>query len=255
MKIKNIKEKNFGKKGELTTTQLVTIIVLIVSFIVVLFLFFRLNLGETSNKEICRNSVILRGQAGIVAGPLDCRTNYFCISGGRNCEEITPTATVNVDPKNKEEIMKALAEEMADCWWMFGEGKVGYADRNAFNDVACSICSIVEFDERVREEAEPIEYRDFYDYLRTTPKSSTQTYLQYFYDVNSLNSLEEGFNQTLGDYLDETLDPGKNYVILTGMSQGYFFIHWKSKHVPIVIMERDAENYEKIGCDIFLTKA
>jgi len=255
MKIRKIKEKNIGKKGEITTKQLVTIIVLIVSFIVVLFLLFRLNLGETSNKEICHNSIVLRGQAGIISGPLNCRTNYLCISGGEKCGGITPTETINVDPKNKEEIMKALAEEMADCWWMFGEGEVSYVDRNAFNDVACSICSIVEFDKKVKEGVKPIEYRDFYDYLRITSKSDSQTYLQYLYDVNSLENLEEGFNQTFGDVLDETLDSEKNYVILTGMSKGIFFTRWKSKHVPVVIIERKTENFDKVGCDTFLTKA
>jgi len=255
MEIKKIKEKNVGKRGELTTKQLVTIIVLVVSFIVILFLLFRLNLGETSNKEVCHNSIVLRGQAGVVAGPLDCRTNYLCISGGGNCEEITPTATVNVDSRNKEEIMEALADEMADCWWMFGEGEVRYVDRNAFNDVACSICSIVEFDEKIKEEIGIIEYRDFYDYLRTTAKSDTQTYLQYLYAENSLERIEEGFNQTFDGYLDETFNPEQDYFILTGMSKGYFFVHWQSEYVPVVIMEREAENYEKIGCDTFLTKS
>lgn len=255
MKTKKIKEKKVGKRGELTTKQLVTIIVLIVSFIVILFLIFRLNLGETSNKEICHNSVVLRGQAGVVAGPLDCRTNYVCISGGGNCDGITPTATINIDPKNKNQTMKALADEMADCWWMFGEGDVGYADKSLFNKVACSICSIVEFDENIREEIEPIEYMDFYDYLRTTAKSDTQTYLQYLYDTNSLEVLEKDFNQTFDNYLEKTFDFEKNYVILTGMSQGVLLIRLNSEHVPVVIFERDAENYNKIGCDTFLTKA
>jgi len=256
MEIKKIKEKNVGKRGELTTKQLVTIIVLVVSFIVILFLLFRLNLGETSNKEICHNSVVLKGRAGAVAGPLNCRTNYLCISGGGNCEEITPTATVNVDSRNKEEIMEALAKEMAECWWMFGEGEVNYADRGpSFNDVACSICSIVEFDENIKGEIGLIEYREFYDYLRTTSKSKTQTYLQYLYDVSSLECIDEGLNQTFDNYLDKTINPENNYVLLTGMSKGVFFTRLLSKHVPVMIIERDAEDYDKVGCDIFLTKS
>ncbi len=252
MKIK----KNMGKRAELTTKQLVTIIVLIVSFIVILFLLFRLNLGETSNKEICHNSVVLRDQARVVAGPLDCRTNYVCISGGGKCEEIIPTTTVSVDPKNKNQTMKALADEMADCWWMFGEGEISYADRDpSFNDVACSICSIVEFDENVRQGMEPIKYEEFYNYLRTTAKSDTQTYLKYLYAENSLEGVEEGFNQTFENYLNKIINPENDYVILTGMSKGVFFTRWLSKHVPVVIMERNTENFDKIGCDTFLTKA
>ena len=62
-----------NKKGELTTHQLVGLIILIVSFAVILFLLFRLNLGETTNKEICHNSVIMKGKS--IASKLISPTN------------------------------------------------------------------------------------------------------------------------------------------------------------------------------------
>src|SRR3989338_2930165 len=108
-----------NKKGELTTTQLVTIVVLIVSFIIILFLIFRLNPGEQTNKEICHNSVVLKGKTSGFAGSLDCRTNYLCISGGGDCQDAS-TSKIEVDASNKNEIMEAIAKEMADCRYMFG---------------------------------------------------------------------------------------------------------------------------------------
>ena len=257
------------KHGELTTKQIVMIIILITSFIIVLFLLFRLNLGETTSKEICHNSVVLKEKSGILAGPLDCRTNYLCISGGKNCEEISATSTIKVDPDNKNETMKALADEMSDCWWMFGEGKIDYADRGTFTRTACSICSIVEFDERLQE-MDSISYEEFYDYLRTTPKTKTQTYIQYLYDTDTLDDLPQ--EALLDDYFSKTLEPGKTYFILTGViKEGYLtkigkfvspiILAWRSLFgteempYPVVIMERTQENYNKIGCDIFLTKA
>src|SRR3989339_538597 len=82
--------KNFNKRGELTTQQIVGLIILITSFAVILFLLFRLNLGEISEKEICHNSVVLKGQSpsNFDVGNLDCKTNYVCISGGEDCKDL-----------------------------------------------------------------------------------------------------------------------------------------------------------------------
>ena len=243
---------NKNKRGELTTKQLVVIIILIASFIIVLFLLFRLNLGETSAKEICHNSVVLKEKSGILAGPLDCRTNYLCISGGGDCEEISTTSTVKVDPENKNETMKALADEMSDCWWMFGEGKINYAGGDLPKKIVCSICSIVEFDEKLKE-SPPISYQEFYDYLRTTPKTSSQTYLQYLYSTSDLNDIEKDF--PVEDYITNNLEFGKTYFILTGMSRSIAWGLFGSDHFPVVILEKTQENYDKIECDTFLTKA
>lgn len=51
-----------NRKGELTTQQLVMLIILILSFAVILFFIFRLNLGGTTNKEICHDSVVKKNQ-------------------------------------------------------------------------------------------------------------------------------------------------------------------------------------------------
>ena len=51
------------KRGELTSQQLVTIIILIISFAVILILIFKLNLGQESDKEICHNSVVMNSKS------------------------------------------------------------------------------------------------------------------------------------------------------------------------------------------------
>lgn len=243
-----------NKRGELTTKHIVMIIILIASFIIVLFLLFRLNLGETSSKEICHNSVVLKEKSGILAGPLDCRTNYLCISGGGDCEEISATSTVKVN--NKNETMKALADEMSDCWWMFGEGKIDYVAPGTWTKVACSVCSIVEFKDIP---VDSISYQEFYNYLKTISKSSSQTYLQYLYATDGLDDFGEGFNPD--DYLNRTLDFDKTHFILTGLAeQGILTPRWKiweteATPQPVVILEKTEENYNKIGCDVFVTKA
>ena len=142
-----------NKKAELTTAQLVGLIVITVSFVVILILFFRLNLGEQTNKEICHNSVVLKSKTAGFVGSLDCRTSYVCVSGGSDCAGLSSSSNVKVDSTNKEEVMKSLADEMAVCWYEFGEG-VDYSsveDISAFEKVSCGVCSIVEFDANVQK--------------------------------------------------------------------------------------------------------
>lgn len=133
-----------GKKAELTTTQLVALIILIMSFAIILFLLFRMNLGEETIKEICHNSVVLVGKSELL-GSLDCKTTYVCI--GKECEDFNPT--INVKAETKEEIASAIQKEIDDCWWMFGEGKIDYTLKT--NGYHCAICSVIKFDKSLEE--------------------------------------------------------------------------------------------------------
>ena len=138
-----MKNKLFPKfqKGELTTQQLVVIIILITSFAILLFFLFRLNLTETTNKELCYNSVIMKGSS-IFPGetiPLNCKRSYICLTSDGTCEKMTKPQLQKV--KTKEETYKVLADEMADCWWMFGEGKINYIGEEVIPDLYCSLCS------------------------------------------------------------------------------------------------------------------
>lgn len=215
-----------NSKGELTTQQIVLLIILITSFSIILFFFFKLNLGETTNKEICHNSVILKGKSIIKSGNLDCRTNYLCISGGEDCEGINPTETIKVDPENKNEVLKAVVEEMADCWWMFGEGKVDYLGigEDASGTNVCAVCSIVKFDKTVQEGLEEISYEEFINSGLIKQKDSQDTYLSYIYDVNTADELYNKF-----DVIKEDVDSKKSiplegrFMIRTGFAEGALF--------------------------------
>ena len=147
------------KKAELTTQQIVGLIILIVSFTIILFFLFRLNLDETSDKEICHNSVVMKGQSVLGGGNLDCKIAYVCISGGEDCEDFNPSKTIDINPNEKnakDEIVKAINTEMSDCWWMFGEGKIDYIgdwlNKPGFLEThRCAICSIIKFDKTIQE--------------------------------------------------------------------------------------------------------
>ena len=215
------------KRGELTSQQLVTIIILIISFAVILILIFKLNLGQESDKEICHNSVVMNSKSKnpFISGALDCKTNYVCISGGGKCENFNPSNTIKIDinqgkEKVKNDIMKAVANEMSDCWWMFGEGKVDYVGFDLGNKItgnlACSLCSIIGFDEKIQNDEklkEGINYEQFYNYLESTEKENGKNYLSYLYGVQTFEKVEEMIQINP----QEQIDFKKQYYVLTAI--------------------------------------
>lgn len=187
-----IKKTGYGKKGELTTAQIMGIVMLVVSFAVILIFLSQLDLQRTTSENMCRSSIALKSQGNLMgalakATNLNCKTNYVCISGGSECEGIIATQTVTVNPQDRSKIMKAIADEMADCWWMYGQGKAAYAEEELFKtDLVCGVCSKIVFDKKIQQaQSEPISYIEFYKYLADTPKSDSQTYSEYLYNGNN----------------------------------------------------------------------
>lgn len=209
-----------GKKGELTTQQLVTMIILITSFIIVIFLLVRLNLQEISDKEICRNSIIMKDKTGISSAPLNCKINYLCISADNKCEKM-PNSKIQ-EVKTKEEVYKILADETVDCWWMFGEGKINYAGKEMTPGKHCAICSQIFFDENIKEEIFPdgkIEKRDFHNYLATQEmKGKDKTYTEYYFGTKNPSDIYSG------DF--GSLDTGKIYWVMTGVNSEVDYSKW-----------------------------
>lgn len=256
-----------GKRGELTTQQIVILIILIVSFIIILVFIFLLHPSELTNKEICHNSVVMKDKSSSLIGELDCKTGYVCISGGGECENFNPTTTKKIelksDGRNKERVINATIEEMEECWWMFGEGKVNYIGKQLTYSKYCAICSIIVFDEEIekysKEEILPITYREIYEEMLKS-RDNTQTHLNYLYNKNTLGSFEEDFY--VEEYLDNQLEANKQYFILTGLSKtalGGFLdftgIFGGGGPIPVTMLEKTRDNYDKIGCKEFVTKA
>jgi len=218
MKIKKI------KKGELTTQQIVILIIAITSFAIILFLLFRLNLGKTTDNEICHDSVVRRGNSILPEGttPLTCHTSYICITEDGTCEEMTEPEIKKV--KTKEEIYQILADEMVDCWWMFGEGKIEYIKKGWTHENYCSICSQLGFDNSIKNikdfEEGQISKDDFYDYLMQKEISNKDlTYSEYFFGTKNINVLKEmalqqhGLEGTFGE-----IKIDKRYYIVMGIT-------------------------------------
>ncbi len=186
---------NWGKgtkKAELTTQQIVTLIILIISFVVILFLLFRLDLGKETSAQLCRNSVLQRGGASLAkdAIPLQCEREYVCITSDGTCEQMVKPEKVRV--KTKEELFGVLADKMARCWWMFGEGKVDYVGKTFVRKNFCSICSQIAFDDSVKETLgiSEVNKDELYEYLREKNYSESESYLEYLFGTNDLEALK-----------------------------------------------------------------
>ena len=191
------------KKGEMTTQQIVMLIILIASFIVILIFIFLLNFGKTTDAQLCHNSVVQRGSSVVPTDsiPLDCKTSYVCLSEDGSCEKMTKPEVIKV--KTKEDVYKTLADNMANCWWMFGEGKSSYVGNDYTHNNYCSICSQVGFDNSVEKipafASGVLNKDDFYDYLTVNkPNGNDQTYAEYIFGVDSLEILKKTADAKFG---------------------------------------------------------
>lgn len=170
------------KRGDLTSKQLVGLIILIVGFAIVLLFFWQINWTETASREACHQSVILKATApqstitkfildlkGLIQ--LKCKTKKICITDSSNffvkadCEEFAgekyDTIRVSKDPeKQDEEINMIIAREMAECWGMMGEGKLNIFPKELTGKSMtkkCIICTRIAFDKDLKEEKQHIE--------------------------------------------------------------------------------------------------
>lgn len=215
------------KKGELTTQQIVILIILIVSFAVILFFLLRLNLGKQTDQDICHNSVITRGKSILPTDsfPLQCKRQYVCLTFDGSCEAMTKPTIVKV--KTQDDVYKALADQLAQCWWMFGEGKINYVGSDNIPKLYCSICSQIAFDNSVKKifnNQNSFDKEKLYNYMANSKKSDGTTYLNYLYGVNSLSGLKTKLNSENLNFGTVNLD--NQYYILTGITSDVSTLGW-----------------------------
>jgi len=226
-------------RGELTTQQIVILIILLVSFIIILYLLFRLDLGGESDSEVCYNSVVLRGSSVLPteATPLKCSRTYLCITEDGTCEGMTSPEIEKV--KTEEEVYSVLASEMANCWWMFGEGKIDYVTNTMTKDNYCSICSQIVFDNSltsIKDANGQLAFPDgniskdyLYSYLaREKIPDENLTYAQYFLGTNNIEGLKKEFAEQTknGDISFGKIKIGEQYFVVMGITTNVNTLGW-----------------------------
>ena len=193
-----------NKKGELSSSQLVTIIILIVSFAVILIFFYMFNFKGEVSKESCRNSVVLRGTAmskSVVQ--LQCETKDVCFSKTGNCDS-AKKGTEIIRVVDKPALLNELGTLMYDCWWQFGEGKIDYrAAGIGSTESYCAVCNTIKFDSSIKGNSEmnSISLADLYGSLqnRKVPNRD-ESYLQYMFKFNDIDAVASSLKAVTPDY-------------------------------------------------------
>ena len=202
-----------NKIGELTSTQIVMIVIALVGFLVVALFFvgiWELH-EETTGKELCKLSILERAKApaGKAIFPLECTTEKICITGNKKegCKQFAGEEVRNViiNLNDVEKSAKKIEEEIAyaiySCWAMTGEGKldilgeesvVDYTTKWLGLDVfgsgvskpSCIVCSRIAIGEDVKTNENNILGKvNVNKYLsKTKVPGSSQTYLELFTD-------------------------------------------------------------------------
>jgi len=234
-----------NKNGELTTQQIVLLIILITSFAIVLFFLLRMDIGKNNEKEICHNSVIMKGNSALPADSvyLNCHRSYVCLTKDGSCEKMNKPEIKKV--KTENEVYEVLANEMIDCWWMFGEGKINYVGNDFKHRNYCSICSQLAFDDSLKEiknkEGEIVFKEDkiskdkLYDYLTENNISGKEiTYAEYLFRTNDIESFKKVSEEKQAVGTFGTINMKNQYFVVMGITSeiGNFY-KWAA--LPAVI--------------------
>ena len=197
-----------GKKGEITSTQIVTFFLLLAGFVILLLflpaLFKIFGKGEV-NRDVCHLSVIARASApaGSAWIPLKCTTEKVCVSeSGKDdaCsdkqfageKEIRGVKLEGSDEEKAKIIEKEIADSMLFCWQMIGEGKLDlfrkvsdskFIPKFTESKPKCLVCSRLAFTSDIKSGI--LENINVNEYMANEMPSETlaYTYLELMTDV------------------------------------------------------------------------
>jgi len=184
--------------------------------------------------EVCRQSIYLRNSM----------PNYIVIDQAKDLLPLKCKAEViEVDYKDIDRAEKEIADTMAACWHLFGEGRYSIfpPTRGVFPESYCVPCARIHFDEDVKDFYRwqtPEGYReDFYvlSYLAETEYENTgKTYSDYFWKTGGMGR-PEGFKLPESSEDDDWgfrnyIDPNHDLIIGIYFNTGSHFKEW----VPII---------------------
>lgn len=211
------------KKGEMTVQQIVILIVLILSFAVILFFLLKLNIGGQTKSELCQNSVSMRANAplsSLNSYPLNCQRQYLCLSKTGKCDAPLTNPTVE-RVSTKDDVYNALSENLANCWAMYGQGKLNYIGSDTLPKLYCSFCSQIAFDSSVKKifNGDSFNKQEFYNYMSLTNMTGKdETYSEYIYGTNNFSK------EYKGDFGKVNLN--KQYYSLIGITSDVSTLGW-----------------------------
>lgn len=201
-------ERNYDtmvKKGEITSGQLILMILLIIGFVIIVyFLYSIFNWNPIIDEQACHESVVFRSTVnfGFIKSskivPLKCQTEKICMSMSKNdCNQVgkntpnNPVTKINLDKdpiKARQQILDQFAESMRKCHSMLGEGqllfmpeRIGWGEKYWTGTNYCLICARIVLDEEAMQKIDDISYAELYRELGTKALPDKKSYLEYLY--------------------------------------------------------------------------
>lgn len=143
---------------------LITMIIILITGTILLFFVARLasNTSGMVDLQACRNSIVLAAKSRQIQGKpitnLDCERSELIFRK----KEIIDDGEVN-----QEKVSQMLVEAMAECWYMFGEGKLDpFSSIGTAGTTYCLVCKEIVFDDGLVDYIEEKENSQDYDWTK-----------------------------------------------------------------------------------------
>ena len=249
----------------MTSTQITTMVLLIIGLAILLAFFYRFNFLGQIDRETCHESVILRGTLPTLVQdtiPLKCTPRKMCVTqktfGKGECTEFGTDKRVDKVKVNSENnVAKLIADEMVDCWSMMGEGKLSLFSKTSsesfgFTGVypTCVICSRIAFDKNNLNGVDLTQV-DVAKYMRTYKVPGQEiTYAEYFAQKKGDVSIEENLwveNLDNKNEINEFIDKNKGTIIDSAqIEEVKQTSDNKDKEMAIVFMQISSPEYKNV---------
>ncbi|MBI2448685.1 hypothetical protein HYV49_00120 [Candidatus Pacearchaeota archaeon] len=180
------------KRGATMQFWLVSLIILVISAAIIFIFLAKLNIIGGIDKEACETSVRLRSTLKILPGflgeaipigqkyiKLKCKTEKTCLyNDKKECNNLVGDIEY-IKVEDKDAINRVMADKMAECWAMMGEGKLDvFAKEITETTGKCVVCTRIDFEDALRNEI--ISVDGFVSYMRTHKvKGSELSYWQF----------------------------------------------------------------------------
>lgn len=274
-----LKLKN--KKG-IETKMLIGLLLLLIGFGIVLMFYYRINSSVISDRQVCTESVNLRGIASGITGttgesfvPLKCKTEKVCITSGLiggTCEEnFGKESVVKAKVTNKRNVgenqsAKVISDEILSCWDMMGQGRLslfspGWKDQFGLDPgiySSCVICSRIAFDNANTGNVNKSQV-NVYDYMiRHKVPGKDFTYASYIAEGSPAGVSITDTASVLGSekFNDNVLIPLENGQEAAGLSQSaqindITLPPGKSPELAVIFMQFSAPKYGDVILNTF----
>lgn len=201
-----------NKRGELTSQQIILIILALAGFAIILYFLVSLNIEGKGEDQACKLAILARAQvsSGIPflkeSLPLACKTKKTCITGADGkCEENFAGEKYDLikvdEDEAKESIEKVLASEYVKCWDTVGRGNLqvfGTLSKDQLGvgvaEPKCMICARIAVDDISQETLRQVKVDEYME--KTKAPGSEFTYQQL---------LEQGSNNVKSTEIDKEL--------------------------------------------------